>query len=875
MGKTFSEKIRPPESTPATTAPASPETGRLKIIAGQDVETVLREAQSDRQGLSDSEVRRRQAEYGLNEIASQRPKQWWQNLLQNFKDPLSLLLLALGLISYFTGDAKATIIIGVMLLLSVFLRFFQELRANKAAVKLQAMVHTTVTVLRNNHPCELPLSALVPGDIVQLSAGNMIPADLRLIESKDLFVNQATMTGEAMPAEKHAPAVSHTQDGELELANMCFMGTNVESGIATAMVVATGSRTRFGALAKSVSRDREITSFDLGVGRFTWLMIRFIAVMVPLVFLINGLSKHDWLQAFLFAMAVAVGLTPELLPMIVTVNLSKGAMALSRKKVIVKRLNSIQNLGAMDILCTDKTGTLTQGRVVLLRHVDIAGQENTKIRDYGWLNSYHQTGLKNLMDEAVLKHDSEQTGELIHQYRKIDEIPFDFKRRRMSVVVEDNTSQHLLICKGAVEEVLAHTRWVEVGGKVMPLKEYHHAHKDKLVQELGTEGFRLIALAYRNLPLTKHVYGVTDEEELTLLGFLAFLDPPKTSAATAIKELERYGVVVKILTGDNELVTRKICHDVNLTIQRILLGTEIEQLNDTQLAEAAEQATVFDKLDPNQKERIIQALQSRGHVVGFLGDGINDAPALKAADVGISVDSAVDIAKESSDIILLEKSLMVLKDGVREGRKIFGNITKYIKMTASSNFGNMFSVAGGSVFLPFLPMLPLQVIVNNLMYDMSQITIPTDGVDEEYLIRPRQWKINLIQKFILWIGPVSSLFDYATYFLMLYAFHAWGNPALFHTGWFVESLMTQTLIIHIIRTRKIPFFQSRASWPLTLTSFAVVAIGAWLPFSPLADALGFVPLPPMYWLYLLGFLIIYFTLTQLVKSWFIKRYGWE
>ncbi|MDD5342479.1 MAG: magnesium-translocating P-type ATPase [Patescibacteria group bacterium] len=875
MNDSSNTKIKPIPPQPKSSRPDQIKSERLRIAASEEIIKTLKSLQSSPDGITNDEAASRLASNGPNTIASQQSKSWFKKFLTNFRDPLSLLLLALGLISYFTGEIKAAIIIGAMLILSVLLRFVQEMRADKAAKKLKAMVHTTTAVRRAGHRYDLPLDEIVPGDIIELSAGDMVPADLRLIESKDLFVNQATLTGESLPAEKHAPPLTDTSGSVFGFQNLCFMGTNVESGSATAIVVTTGSQTCFGSLAKTIAVDRQTTSFDRGVGRFTWLMIRFIAIMVPLVFVINGFSKGNWLEAFLFALAVAVGLTPELLPMIVTVNLSKGALDMSRKKVIVKRLNAIQNFGAMDILCTDKTGTLTQGHVVLIKHLDISGKENVKILNYAYLNSHYQTGLKNLMDDAILRHDTEETSALVREYKKIDEIPFDFVRRRMSVVVEIGAGEHLLICKGAVEEVLARSRWVEVNGQIKKLEKHHHVSKNELVNQLSAEGFRMIALSYRKMPLTKQVYDVADEKDLILVGFLAFLDPPKETAATAIKELERHGVRIKVLTGDNELVTRKICTEVGLPIKRILLGTEVEKMDDAELAIAAEEATVFDKLEPMQKERIIHALQSRGHAVGYLGDGINDAPALKAADVGISVDSAVDIAQESSDIILLEKSLMVLKDGVREGRKIFGNIIKYIKMTASSNFGNMFSVVGGSIFLPFLPMLPLQVITNNLLYDMSQVTIPTDGVDEEYLIQPRQWKISLIKKFILWLGPVSSLFDYATYFLMLYVFHAWSDPALFHTGWFVESLMTQTLIIHVIRTRKIPFFQSRASLPLTLTSFLVVGFGAWLPFSPLAGALGFKPLPPTYWLYMLGFLFLYFCLAQLVKKWFIRRYGWE
>ena len=827
-------------------------------------------------GLTSNEARRRLEQFGRNELASVQTRSWYHVLYRNAKDPLTVLLSVLGFISALTGDLKATALIVVMLVLSVVMRFVQEMRADKAAERLKVMVRTTVTVIRDGNKHDISLSSLVPGDIVHLSAGDMVPADVRLIASRDLYVNQASLTGESLPSEKHAPALAAVPKEILDLQNVCFMGTNVSSGTATAVVIGTGASTKFGSIARSVAAQAEgPTSFDKGVDRYAWLMIRFVAVMVPAVFLINGIARHDWVQAFLFAVAVAVGLTPELLPMIVTVNLSKGALDMSRKKVIVKRLNAIQDFGAMDVLCTDKTGTLTEGRVVLIRHVDVEGNENAQILDYAYLNSYYQTGLNNLLDEAVLEHDGEKRQEFAKQHEKIDEIPFDFLRRRMSVVVKEPDGGHLLICKGAVEEVLAQCKGVTYRGRMENLKRSHLADTERLVSEMNNEGFRLIALAVRQLPVAKTVYAASDESEMTLVGFLAFLDPPKESAANAIAELARHGVTIKILTGDNELVTRKICLEVGYSVEGLLLGSDVAAMDDAMLAEKAGFANVFCKLEPAHKERVIRAIKSRGHVVGFLGDGINDAPALKAADVGISVNEAVDIAKESSDIILTERSLLVLKDGVVEGRRAFGNIVKYIKMTGSSNFGNMFSVVGGSIFLPFLPMLPLQVIANNLLYDLSQASIPTDKIDKEYLEKPRQWNITRIRQFVLWIGPVSSLFDYATYFLMLYVFDCWANPALFHTGWFVESLFTQTLIIHVIRTNKVPFFQSRASVALTVSTLLVCGFAAWLPYSPLAGALGFAPLPLLYWAYLTFFVLTYFVLAQIVKTWFIRKYGWD
>ena len=844
--------------------------------ARANTETVLRELGSRSDGLTQAEADSRLKQYGLNEIAREKRQSALMRLLSNIKNPLVILLTALGVLSFLTGDVRATVVIFVMVILGVVLRFYQEIRADNAAEKLKAMVSNTATLVRDGKEAELPLKMLVPGDIIRLAAGDMVPADVRVLAAKDLFLNQSTLTGESLPVERKADTASADGQNPLELPNICFLGSNVESGSATAVVIHTGSKTYFGSLAASIVGQRQLTSFDKGVNKFTWLMIWFIAVMVPAVFLINGLSKHNWLEAFLFAMAVAVGLTPEMLPMIVTVNLSKGALAMARKKVIVKRLNAIQNFGAMDVLCTDKTGTLTQGKIVLEKHLDAHGDPSEKVLEYGYLNSFHHTGLKNLLDEAILAHEElEEHLKAGEKYRKIDEIPFDFVRRRMSVVVEDTTGLNTLICKGAVEEVLSLCTRVEVKGEVIEVLPEHDAKRRQIADDLNGQGFRVIALAYKQMPgaTDDPTYAVKDESDLILLGFLAFLDPPKDTAAEALKQLHHLSVDVKILTGDNEIITAFICKEVGLPVEHLLLGSQIEAMSEAELAEATSVTSVFARLAPAHKERIIRALQSKGHVVGFMGDGINDAPALKAADIGISVDSAVDIAKESSDIILLENSLLILEQGVLEGRRVFGNIVKYIKMAASSNFGNMFSVVGASAFLPFLPMLPIQVLTNNLLYDFSQTTIPTDEVDADWLTRPRKWEIGGILRFILFIGPISSIFDYLTFFMMLYVFNCWDNPALFHTGWFVESLFTQTLIIHVIRTNKIPFLQSWASWPLIVTSIVIVTVGALLTVSPLADALGFVPLPPLYWLLLAIILACYVVLTQLIKSWFYRRFG--
>jgi len=849
---------------------------QLLEMARKESDDVLKELESQSSGLSAAEAEARVKRDGLNEIAREKRQSPLMRLWDNVRNPLVLLLIGLGILSYLTGDLRAMIVIFVMVVLGIVLRFYQEMRADNAAEKLKAMVNTTATVVRDGKDTEVPLKMLVPGDIVRLAAGDMVPADVRVLTAKDLFLNRAALTGESMPVEKKAASSSGEIRNPLELPNICFLGSNVESGTASAVVIHTGDKTYFGSLAASIVGQRQLTSFDKGVNKFTWLMIRFIAVMVPAVFLINGLSKHNWLEAFLFAMAVAVGLTPEMLPMIVTVNLSNGALAMVRKKVIVKRLNSIQNFGAADVLCTDKTGTLTEGKIVLEKHLDVRGNDSPRVLHYGYMNSYYQTGLKNLTDEAILNHgDLNEALQVDEKFRKIDELPFDFQRRRMSVILENDQNQQILICKGAVEEIMRLSTHVEVEGEVLEVTAEHDEHRKRRVKELNEEGFRVIAVAYRTFPGDNDEphYSVKDESDLTLMGYMAFLDPPKESAMEALKRLKTLNVDVKILTGDNEIVTAYICKQVGMPVDKILLGSQIETMSEPELAEAASLTNIFAKLAPAQKEQIIHALQSKEHVVAFMGDGINDAPALKATDVGISVDSAVDIAKESSDIILLENSLLVLEQGVMEGRRVFGNIIKYIKMAASSNFGNMFSVVGASAFLPFLPMLPIQVLTNNLLYDFSQTTIPTDQVDADWLTQPRKWTIGEIQRFIIFIGPISSIFDYATFFVMIYVFNAWNNPALFHTGWFVESLFTQTLIIHVIRTNKIPFIQSRASWPLIFTSIIIVAVGAWLTVSPLATTLGFVALPPLYWLILAGLLVCYVLLTQVVKVWFYRKFG--
>ncbi len=829
---------------------------------------------------------------GPNTVTAGGRHSFVRDLLERCRNPLVIQLLVIATVCYLTGDIPSTVIVGGMVFLSVVLSYIQESRSSRAVEKLQKLVKTTVNVLRDGKETDVPLEEIVPGDIVVLAAGSLIPADLRIIAAKDFFVTQSSLTGESMPVEKNADANQPADRTSFDFTNACFMGCNVLSGSARGVVVVTGTNTYFGSLAEKLGSKRDLTSFDKGVKSFTWLMIRFMLVMVSITFLIRGLRTGEWVEALLFALSVAVGLTPEMLPMIITVCLSKGALMMSRKKVIVKHLHAIQNFGAMDVLCTDKTGTLTQDHVVLERYVDVTNRQSEDVLRYAYMNSFYQTGLRNLLDRAILAHTDL---DMERNCKKVDEIPFDFKRRRMSVVI-DYEDRHVLICKGAVEEVIAACENYQVDEDINPLIKLI---RDDLMDEyrhLSADGYRVLAIAYREFDRTKQVFTVADETEMTLLGYIAFFDPPKDTSARAIDALTRSGVTVKILTGDNELVTRKVCNDVAMTITRVATGPQLAAMDEAAFVREVTEANVLARLTPDQKEKVIKTLRANGHVVGFMGDGINDVLAMKAADVGISVDTAVDVAKESADIILLEKSLLVLEDGIIEGRKVFANITKYIKMGASSNFGNMFSVVGAACFLPFQPMLPIQLLVNNLLYDFSQTGIPLDNVDQEYLDKPRRWNIKSIQKFMVYIGPISSIFDYATFFLMLYVFNckvlSSAAPAefaarfadakdsdgtyaaaLFHTGWFVESLITQTLIVHIIRTNRIPFFQSRASTTMMLTTLVVMAIGCWMPYSPFARLVGLVPLPAVFFLWLALFLVSYSVLTHLVKSWFIRRFG--
>jgi Mg2+-importing ATPase len=837
---------------------------------------LLQSLRTSPEGLTQTEAEERALTAGPNEVAQERRRGWFVRLLKILRNPLVVLLAALSAISFATGDARAGTMMAAMVVLGAGLRFLQEARADAAAAKLKAMIHVTATVMRDGNPREMPLRDLVPGDVIKLSAGDMIPGDVRVLSSKDLFVSQGSLTGESLPVEKFHDAEAGSEakavSSPTELRNICFMGTSVESGTATAVLVTTGVNTYLGSMAGAIAEEPPPTSFDEGLNRFTWLMIHLMMVMVPLVFLINGFTKHDWKGAFFFALAVAVGLTPEMLPMIVSVCLSKGALAMSRKKVIVKRLNAIQNFGGMDVLCTDKTGTLTEDRVVLMRHCNVEGRESEEVLLDGYLISHFQTGLKNLLDRAILDSPDFHAQTVLEKYKKLDEIPFDFTRRMMSVLVEDPEGKAILLTKGAPEEMFHQCSQFELDGKLSPMDPNLMVGLKEEYESLSNDGFRVLAVATKALQ-GKKICSKDDERELVLKGYVAFLDPPKTTAGSAVKALHKHGVAVKILTGDNHLISRKVCRDVGLSADPMLLGADVEKMSDAELGEAARKTTLFARLSPAHKQRVIRALRATGHVVGFMGDGINDAPALRAADIGISVDTATDIAKESADLILLEKDLMVLEGGVTEGRKVFANIVKYIRMGASSNFGNMFSVLGASAFLPFLPMAPIQVLTNNLLYDFSQVPIPTDAVDDEQVVGPRPWNIDEIRRFILFIGPISSIFDYTTFFVMLWVFNCW-DPArapLFQTGWFVESLMTQTLIIHVIRTNRIPFIQSRASWPLMLTTLSIMAFGMWLPWSPLASALGLVRPPGLYWPILALTLLAYMSLTQVIKVWLLRK----
>lgn len=901
-------------------APKDYKNERLRFSAGNSTDDVFVHFGTARDGLSEENVEKNREEYGENKVSKHKKKSLGRKIAEAFINPFTSILIALAAVSCFTdiifpikngetANPITVIIILVMVISSGVLRFVQEARSDNAADKLLDMITTTATVDREEEKrVEIPIEELVVGDIIHLSAGDMVPADVRIIEAKDFFVSQSSLTGESEPIEKFSSPVTNDDEAVTGLRNLAFMGSNIVSGSAVAIVICTGDDTFFGSVAKSVATEPVKTSFEKGVNSVSWVLIRFMLIMVPIVFFITGITLKDWLGALMFAISVAVGLTPEMLPMIVTTSLAKGAVSMSKEKTIIKNLNSIQNLGAMDILCTDKTGTLTQDRVVLEYHLDVHGEENPRVLKHAFLNSHFQTGLKNLMDKAIIEQTNEESEEnkmlqgLKANYRKIDEVPFDFQRRRMSVVVTDKAGKVQMITKGAVEEMLDICTFVEYKGEILPLTDEVKEDILTTVDDLNDDGMRVLAVAQKTNPSPVGAFGIKDESDMVLLGYLAFLDPPKESTAAAIKALAEYGVTTKILTGDNDKITKTICKQVGLKIDNLLLGSDIEKMDEKELKKAVEKTTVFAKLSPDQKCKIIAALRENGHTVGFMGDGINDAGAMREADVGISVDTAVDIAKESADIILLEKDLMVLEKGIIEGRKTYANMIKYIKMTASSNFGNMFAVVAASALLPFLPMMSLHLILLNLIYDLSCTAIPWDNVDPEYLKVPRKWDSSSISRFMIWIGPTSSIFDWITYLILYFIicpqFVSGGvlfsaipdgaiiqsgflagmdmklaYVAMFQAGWFVESMWTQSLVIHMIRTPKIPFIQSHASAPLTLMSFAGIGILTIIPFTVLGRMIGFVALPSVFFIYLAGIVLAYMVLATIIKKAYVRRYG--
>jgi Mg2+-importing ATPase len=853
------------------------------------IEELLPTLETSQSGLSSEEATKRLEVYGRNELARKKKRAAVIEFLMNFRSPLIIILLVAGLISGLLQEFANMIIIFVIVFLSVVLDYYQESKAERAAEALKEKVTTTATVLRDGVKREVKLPEIVPGDIIYLSAGDITPADSRIISAKDLFVNQSSLTGESFPVEKTPAHVNVKDVSVAEWSNYLFMGTSIVTGTATALVVRTGGSTEYGKIAKRLVEKAPETEFERGIKSFGFLIMQVTILLVLFVFLINALRNPDTngiLQALLFSVALAVGLTPELLPMIIAVNMSKGAIAMSKKGVIIKRLASIENFGSMNVLCTDKTGTLTENRITLVLHVDTEGKDDNKVLLYSYLNSYYQTGLKSPLDEAILVHEEQN----INGFQKVDEVPFDFVRRRVSVVVEKD-KQRFFIAKGAPEEILKVSAYCEIGGLATDLTEELHKKAEQKYFDLSSEGFRVLGVSYKKLREEKAVYSVNDENDMVFLGFVAFLDPPKETAKESLKLLSKAGIELKILTGDNELVARKTCEQLGFEIKGVALGSEIAQMHDDALARVVEEANVFARVTPVQKDRIINLLKGNGHVVGFMGDGINDAPSLKTSDVGVSVDNAVDVAKESADIILLKNDLTVLAEGVLEGRKTFGNTMKYVMMGVSSNFGNMFSVAGASLILPFigfnfLPMLPIQILLNNLLYDLSQSTITTDNVDPEYVEKPKRWDIGFIRHFMLSMGPVSSVFDFLTFFIMLFIFlpmvpvSALPNTGerLFQTAWFLESLFTQTVVIFVIRTRKSPFWKSKPSKLLLFSSFSILGVALIIPFTSLGEKyFSFLSLSsyPLFFVFLAVLVGTYLVLAEVVKRWFYRHHSYR
>ncbi len=814
----------------------------------------------DERGLSTREAKERLAKIGPNEQAPAKRAAGLIQILLLFANPLVIILLIASAVSAFVGEIVNATIIALMVVVSIVINFYQTWHSQRAAERLRGQVAPKATLLRDGNWSELPRREIVPGDVFRLSAGDLVPADARLLQTKDLHVNQAALTGESLPVEKEAlvkgAVIEAASENSANDRHAVFLGTSVVSGTATALVTATGPVTAFGDIAARLSSKPPETEFERGTKQFGYLIMKTIFFLVFFVVLISIVMRHNPLESILFALALAVGLTPEFLPMITTVTLGRGALRMARQKVIVKHLESIQNFGSMDVLCSDKTGTLTSGEMTLNQHLDALGNPSDRTLLLGYLNATYESGVKNPINVAILQHDPLD----ISAYCKVDEIPFDFERRRLSIVTEAK-GEILLITKGAPESVLTCCSQLEVNGQTQPLNSEARAKCQAIYEGLSATGYRVLAVAYRQVP-QQEAYRVADEKDLVLTGFLAFSDPPLADAAESLATLRRDGVRVKILTGDSELVAQHICSQVGLDAKHIVLGEELDHMSDSALAAMAEKTIVFARVSPMQKHRIILALKGRGHVVGYMGDGINDAPSLHAADVGISVSTAVDVAKEAADIILLERSLRVLHQGILEGRKAFGNVMKYLLMGTSSNFGNMFSMAAAAMFLPFLPMLPTQILLNNFLYDLAQITIPTDNVDASYIDKPRRWDIKLIKQFMLYIGPISSIYDFLTFYALLKIFNA--SEPEFHTGWFVESLATQTLVLFVIRTAGNPF-RSRPSLPLAITTILIVVVGIVLPFSPLAEVFGFTPLPGMFFLFLGVTVITYLLLVELVK----------
>lgn len=838
------------------------------------IDDVLKNLKSSFSGLTSYQAQESLKTYGYNEVAKRKRTTSVVKFLSSFKNPLMLILLFAGLVTGFLGDPVEATIILIIVMLGVVLMFFQESKAEKAAEELKQRVATTATVIRDGGSKEIQLSEIVPGDVITLSAGDLVPADARLITAKDFFVDQSALTGESFPLEKTPSALSAQEACSVnEWNNYLFMGTSAVSGSATAVVVKTGSFTDYGKIVKKLVERRPETEFERGLRRFGYLIMQVTFVLVIFVLFVKAYTTNDVLGALLFSVSLAVGLTPELLPVILSVNLSKGALAMSRRGVIVKDLASIQNFGNMDVLCTDKTGTLTENKVRLALHADLEGNEDAKVLLYSYLNSYYETGLKNPLDEAILEHKE------VHAegYDKIDEVPFDFVRRRVSVVTE-HERERFFMTKGAPEEIFKVCSYYELSEKMYDLTPETERKIEQKYYDLSAEGYRVLGIAYKKVKEEKTVYSINDESEMIFLGFVAFLDPPKETAKNSLEQFRRSNIDLKVLTGDNELVTRKVCEQLGFEVKGVVMGVDVAKMNDDALARVVETANIFARVTPSQKDRIISALKSNGHVVGFLGDGINDAPSMRVADVSISVENAVDVAKESADIILLHKDLTVLEQGVLEGRKTFGNTIKYVLMGISSNFGNMFSAAGASLFIGTItnfqyPMLPIQILLNNLLYDLSELAIPTDNVDEDYIEKPKRLDISYIRNFMIYFGPISSIFDFLTFFIMLNIFQAWNNGPLFQTAWFIESLCTQTLVIFAIRTRK-PFFKSKPSKTLLISSLSVVAVAILLPFTPLGDVFKFDRfLPITFFLFLAVFIIAYFTMVESLKRLFYKRYA--